>query len=562
MRNKIFKSIFATIIIVLVASFSIIFVSSYNYYSEKAESELTKEGKFLAAGYEEYGAEIFRIMDNVGTRVTHIDKDGVVLYDSASSGEIGNHVDREEISEAFLTGEGYSERYSETISKNTSYYAKRASDGTVIRVAATSYSAFTMLADILAPAMILVVAVTVLGFFIASHVSKSIVRPINDIDPEHPESAFVYDELKPIISKLSSQNYKVSKQMTLLRQREREFNSITFNMSEGMIVINSRAAILSCNKSAKEIFDVRSDVPRSVLLLDSESGFRDAISAALSGKNGYYSMRRGDKFYSLLATPVLHDMNVEGAVIVILDVTEKEEREALRREFTSNVSHELKTPLTSISGFAEIIRTGMAEGDEARHFADNIHKESSRLISLVGDIIKLSRLDGGEIPYDDEPIDLFKLSEEVISRLSSVAERAEISLHLYGAPAFIKGNATSAEEMIYNLCDNAIKYNRPNGKVEVTVFCEGDESCVCVKDDGIGIPQDKQDRVFERFYRVDKSHSKEIGGTGLGLSIVKHAAAYHKANIELESLEGVGTSITIRFPAMDLEGIGSTPCEI
>ena len=548
MRNKIFKSIFATVLIVLVASFSIILASSYSYYSEKADAELVREGKYVVSGYNEYGAEIFRTISEVGTRVTHVGADGTVLYDSVYGSEIGNHIDREEIEEAFSTGEGFAMRYSETISENTSYYAGMAGDGTVVRVAVPSYSVWSMLAEILAPAMLLAFFAAIIGFFVASRISKSIVKPINEIDPEHPEANFVYDELKPIIKKLSSQNYKVSRQMALLRQRESEFDSITRNMSEGMILINSRGNLLSCNNSAKNIFGVRGALPRSVLMLDNTAEFRNSISAALSGRNEYVSVRRGDRIYNIIATPVMNEKNIEGAVLVIIDVTEREEREALRREFTSNVSHELKTPLTSISGFAEIIRTGMAEGDEARHFADNIHKESSRLISLVGDIIKLSRLDGGEIPYDDEPVELYRTSNDVVSRLAPIAEGAEVTLNLEGEEMRIEGNSTAIEEMIYNLCDNAIKYNRRGGSVTVRVFSDGKSAVISVSDTGIGIPKDKQERVFERFYRVDKSHSKAIGGTGLGLSIVKHAAAYHGATIELDSTEGVGTTVTFKFP--------------
>lgn len=548
MRNKIFKSIFATVLTVLVASFVIILASSYSYYSEKADAELVREGKFAASGYNEYGSEIFEIMKEAGTRVTHIGADGAVLYDSHYGLEIGNHIDREEIGEAFTSGEGFAVRYSETVADNMSYYATLTDDGTVIRVASSSYSVWSMVAEILTPAMLLAFFAALVGFFVASHISKSIVKPINEIDPEHPEENFVYEELKPIISKLSSQNHKVARQMALLRQRESEFNSITKNMREGMIVINSRGAVLSCNNSAKSIFGVGKNTPTSVLMIDNSPEFRDSISSALSGENDYMHMRRGDKLYSLISTPVINDKNVEGAVLIILDVTEREEREALRREFTSNVSHELKTPLTSISGFAEIIRTGMAEGDEARHFADNIHKESSRLISLVGDIIKLSRLDGGEIPYDDEPVDLYRVCEDVLNRLSSIAEKAEVKTELVGGECLVSGNSTAIEEMIYNLSDNAIKYNRRGGSVTVSVFCDGDGASVSVSDTGIGIPKDKVDRVFERFYRVDKSHSKEIGGTGLGLSIVKHAAAYHKAQLSLESTEGVGTTVTVKFP--------------
>lgn len=415
----------------------------------------------------------------------------------------------------------------------------------------SDFNAWEMVAGILSPTIILFFVVLGIAVVVASRISKSIVQPINEIDPEHPEQSCVYEELRPIMEKLSSQKYKVSRQMTLMRQRESEFNSITFNMSEGIVVINSRAAILSCNRSAKQIFGVRGEPPKSVLMLNEAASFREAVSAALSGKNGYDSIRKGEKYYSIFVTPVMHEKNVEGAVIVIVDVTEKEQREALRREFTSNISHELKTPLTSISGFAEIIKSGIAEGEEARHFAENIHKEASRLISLVGDIIRLSQLDGGEIPYDEEKIDLLQVCEDVVERLHSVAERSEVTLTVDGQNALVSGNLTAIEEMVYNLVDNGIKYNRKCGFVKISVADNAGEPTVSVADNGIGIPQDKQDRVFERFYRVDKSHSKEIGGTGLGLSIVKHAAAYHKAKISLESEEGEGTQITVTFPSAE-----------
>ena len=418
----------------------------------------------------------------------------------------------------------------------------------VSRVPGVDYDVFDLLAETAAPIVALVAGMAIVAFIFASRMSKSLVKPINEIDPEHPEDAGAYDELKPIIDKLASQNYKISRQMDTLKKRESEFNSITFNMSEGLVVINSRATVLSCNRSAKEIFDLDGEVPKNVVFLNDSPTFRAAIAAALSGKNGYDSIRKGEKYYSLFATPVLHEKHVEGAVIVIIDVTEKEERETLRREFTSNISHELKTPLTSISGFAELIKSGLATEEDTVHFAENIHKEASRLISLVGDIIRLSQLDGGEIPYDEEAVDLYEVAREVADRLEGVAKRAEVSLAAEGEKTAVAGNYTIIEEIIYNLCDNAIKYNRKGGYVKVRVFSDGKERCVSVEDNGIGIPQDKRDRVFERFYRVDKSHSKAIGGTGLGLSIVKHAAAYHKATISLDSKEGEGTTVTVRFP--------------
>ncbi len=396
---------------------------------------------------------------------------------------------------------------------------------------------FALLIPIFAAALVLT----------AQIISSSAVRPIKGIDPNRPEALLVYDELRPILGKLSAQNYRLARQMDELKLRENEFASITANMSEGILVINSNTNILSCNDGARQIFGIDGELPRSVLALDGSDGFRDAVSAALSGKNGYHEISRGEKHYSVITTSVLGDGSVDGAIIVIVDDTEKEHREKLRREFTSNISHELKTPLTSISGFAELIRCGMAEGEEAKHFADNIYREAQRLITLVGDIIRLTQLDGREMPYDGD-IDLYEVAEEVQERLSNVAARAGIELRLEGEHAAVQGNRQTLEEIIYNLCDNGIKYNNEGGFVLVRVWRDGAETKVSVKDNGIGIPKDKQDRVFERFYRVDKSHSKKIGGTGLGLSIVKHAAAYHKAAISLSSEEGAGTEITVAFP--------------
>ena len=400
--------------------------------------------------------------------------------------------------------------------------------------------------EIILFAFIFILADLLLAFCLAWILSSAIVKPITAIDPRTFSGEVVYRELAPIVSRLSAQNTRVSKQKNELTMRENEFNSITHYMSEGMLVINTRAEILSANRSARDIFGVKK-VPKSLLMIDNSEGFREAISAALSGKNGYYSFVRGERYYSLIATPVSHGNLLEGAVIVVLDVTEKEEREALRREFTSNISHELKTPLTSISGFAELISSGLAEGEDARRFAGNIHKEASRLITLVGDIIRLSQLDGGEIPYDEEPIDLLAVCTEVSERLAPVAEKAGITLSLEGEAVSVAGNYTAIEEIVYNLVDNGIKYNKPGGYVKMSVFIDSAEACIRVSDNGIGIPKDKEDRVFERFYRVDKSHSRAIGGTGLGLSIVKHAVAYHKAKIKLKSEEGVGTEITVRF---------------
>lgn len=551
MTGKIFKSIFISSMAVMIAALTVVFFVYYHYYDQQMKDELKREADYVKAGVELSGEDYLINAVEEDLRISWISSDGEVLFDSHlgedTVGDMENHLERDEIKAALEHGEGYSVRYSDTVSSRTLYYATRLSGGSVIRVSTEYVTALAMITDILSPALVLFVLVSILAFVVAKSLARSIVRPINEIDPENPDETKVYDELKPVMNKLSSQSYKITKQMSELKMKENEFNSITSNMSAGMIVINSKTAILSCNNSAKEILGVSGDMPRGILSLNNSSSFREAIISALYGKNGYDTLTKGDKHYSVLVTPIFDGENVDGAVVAMLDDTEKEQREALRREFTSNVSHELKTPLTSISGFAELIRCGMADMEEAQHFAATIHKEATRLIALVGDIIRLTQLDGGEIPYDGE-IDLFAVAEDVVERLSPVAERSEVSLSLEGDRTRVLGTYQILEEVIYNLTDNAIKYNVKDGYVKITVGCDDGVPFVTVKDSGIGIPKDKQDRVFERFYRVDKSHSREIGGTGLGLSIVKHAVAYHKGKISLASTENVGTEITVEFP--------------
>ena len=388
-------------------------------------------------------------------------------------------------------------------------------------------------------------AVIAVGAVFAYFISESIVKPIENMD-FGGRSSNEYPELEHIVKFMQEQRRRIRDQREESIAKQTEFETITKNMSEGMIIIDNHADIMFFNNFAAEILNIHLEAPRSIIGLNDSITFRTAILNALHGKNGYDVIRTKEIYYSVLATPVFHDEIMYGAVIFILDETEKESREKLRREFTSNVSHELKTPLTSILGFAELIKDGMATGEDARHFADNIHKEANRLITLVGDIIKLSRLDDGEISYDNEKINLMNIVTSVSERLSSLAEKNGVSISVDGETVYISGNSGILEEMVYNLCDNAIKYNRRGGKVIITV---GGGECpfVCVEDNGIGIPTDYQERVFERFYRVDKSHSKEIGGTGLGLSIVKRGALYHKAHIDLESHENKGTKIKIIF---------------
>ena len=553
MTRKIFTSIFVSSIAVFILALALALIYAYGYYDSEVKHELTREADYIKKGIETFGENYVDLVNDGEVRITRIGYDGRVFFDSDldddATSSLGNHLDREEVREAISDGEGFAVRRSDTFSVRTVYYAVLLPDGSVLRVSSEYRTAAAMLADFLGTSLIMFVVLALAVFFVARGLSSSIVKPINEIDPDHPEDAEVYDELKPVLNKLIYQNRKIAKQMEELRIKQNEFASITSNMSEGMIVINSKTMILSCNDSARAVLCGNGDVPRSILGLNTSDSFRDAIVSALGGKNGYDELTLGEKHYGITVTPVFHDGAVEGAVLLVVDDTEKEMREALRREFTSNVSHELKTPLTSISGFAELIKCGMADGEEAQRFAENIHTEASRLITLVGDIIRLTRLDGGEIPFDGE-IDLLGVAEDVKTRLENLAGKAGITITVSGTNEKVLGTEEILDQIIYNLADNAIKYNNPGGRVEITVGSSRDKAFVAVKDNGIGIPADKQDRVFERFYRVDKSHSKKIGGTGLGLSIVKHAVAYHKAELSLSSEEGRGTEVIVSFKKM------------
>ena len=535
---------------VLFLSVSLVFGVSYARYEDEVRSELRREGEYIAACYQIYGDYLSGATD--GLRITHISGAGEVIFDShvgENLPETENHMEREEVREALSSGEGEAVRYSSTLAETTVYYAMRLDDGTVIRVSTASHSALYLTLDFISPFILVLLLIILVAFIVAKKLSSSIVRPINEIDLKHPEKTQVYEELKPITKRLADQNYKIARQIGELKMRANEFSSITSNMNEGLVLINSKTMILFSNESADRFFGIDKEGNRSLLSLDSSEPLRDAVRSALSGKNGYYELNKNDKHYSVIVTPVKTDGITEGAVIVIIDDTEKEERDVLRREFTSNVSHELKTPLTSISGFAELIKDGLAEGEDAVRFAENIHKESQRLIDLVGDIIRLTQLDGGEIPYDGV-VDLSRVCTEACDRLSNIAERSSVLFRLDLKEAYVDGNLRILGEIVYNLVDNAIKYNRPGGFVAVSCYTSADGAILVVQDNGIGIPKEKQDRVFERFYRVDKSHSKEIGGTGLGLSIVKHAVAYHKAKISLDSEENVGTKVEINFQKM------------
>ncbi len=548
MTKRIFRSIFFVSALTMAVCVILIMAIMQLYFEKQIKTELNAEVHFVCQGIETSGKAYF---DDIHThnRVTWIAADGSVIFDSdADESTLENHSNREEFIEAIKNGSGFSERYSATLAEKTVNYALRVADGTVVRVSSNQYTVWVILAEMVYPLIIIVAAIIILSVILSKTLAKKIVKPINDINPESPDIDKEYSELSPLLHKIKRQNNLISLQMSDLKRRQEEFRAITENMSEGFLIIDANKEVLSYNSSALKLLTTDGTASGNLISqLTKSKPFKTVIEKALGGKHAEEIMENNLKVYQIIANPVNIEGQHGGAVLVILDITEKEQRESMRREFTSNVSHELKTPLTSIYGISEIMKNGIVKPEDIPTFAGNIHEESGRLISLVNDIIKISQLDENSLSAEKQPIDLYASAKTVVSRLKSVAAKRNIALSVSGTSAQIDGIPAIIEEMIYNLCDNAIKYNKDDGQVNITVTVKKGHPQISVKDTGIGIAKEHIDRVFERFYCVDKSHSKSIGGTGLGLSIVKHGANYHNAKIKIESELGKGTEITVIF---------------
>ncbi len=547
MTSRIFRSVFFTSVLTLLASLVLVLGVLFGAFENQIEKELKSEAGYIAYTIENGDMDFFNRFSDSDKRVTLIDSNGEVIADTeADAGKMDNHSDREEVKEALKDGSGTKVRYSKTLTEKTVYYARKLSNGTVLRVSTTQYTIITIVLGLLQPLIFVLVIAMALSLFLSSRVSKRLVKPINSIDLDNPENCDTYDELSPLLHKIINQNRTIAGQIEKARQVQEEFRLITENMSEGFLVIDKSAKILSYNSAALKLLDAEK-AEDNVLTLNRTSGFIDTVTTALDGRRAENAMLHGDRTYNLIANPVFNSGEVIGAVIVIIDVTETAKREAMRREFTANVSHELKTPLTSISGFAELMKAGGIPEETVVDFSTSIYTEAQRLITLVTDIIKISELDEKSDRHDWEKVNLYELSQDVIKRLKISAEKKNVSFTLNGGDAEVYGVRQILDEMVYNLCDNAIKYNREGGRVSVSVKDGDKEATLSVSDTGIGIPQTQQSRIFERFYRVDKSRSKAEGGTGLGLSIVKHGAIYHNAEISVESEIGKGTKMTISF---------------
>ena len=554
MTRKIFQSMIAVVVSVLLLSLALITGVLYEHFESAMLDQMRTTASFVEQGVKEDGMKYLDEMSSSQCRITWIEADGTVKFDNRSDpSTMENHADRAEVKEALENESGTSIRRSSTLSEHTLYYAKRMQDGTVLRLAMSQRSVLFLMGGMISPVVFIFLAACALAGVLSYRVSKKIVKPLGSIDLQHPEQVETYDELSPFLQRIAAQNREIRSQMEEIRKQQQEFSMITENMSEGLFVVDRNYQILSYNRSAVRIFGMAPEsVPENLLAVNRSEGFRSVVDSALKGRHAQENLELDGRVYQIIASPVCQQedaLDLVGAVILTLDVTEKEAQEQYRREFTANVSHELKTPLTSISGIAEIIRNGIVRPEDIPHFAGKIYDESQRLITLIGDIIKLSRLDENQVPRERESVDLLETARDVVQQLASVARKNGVTLVTNGSHGVVNGVRQVLGEMVYNLCENAVKYNRPGGRVWVDVRQAADHVELCVKDTGIGIPAAEQGRIFERFYRVDKSHSKAVGGTGLGLSIVKHGAALHHAAIHVDSEPGEGTAITLTFPA-------------
>ncbi|WP_369296948.1 ATP-binding protein [uncultured Neglectibacter sp.] len=522
----------------------------YDYFSAVGQTQLHAQIDFAAQGVSKEGIGYFDGLEPQNCRITWIGTDGSVLYDSISDVDnMENHFEREEVKEALAEGYGESSRYSSTLTERYLYSAKRLPDGTVIRLSITQNSLVILTLGMLQPICIIFVAAVVLSAFLASRLSKKIVEPLNGLDLDKPLNNDGYDELSPLLRRIDTQQQQIKRQKEELKRKQSEFEAVTGGMAEGIILLNRKGTVLSINPAASKLFDTDSfAVGNSILSVNRSLALTELLHKAEDGKHAESIMGFGNGKYQVAASPVMSNNEVIGTVVLLLDVTEKEKAEQMRREFTANVSHELKSPLHTISGCAELLANGMVKQEDITDFSKRIYTEAGRMIRLVEDIIKLSHLDEGADDMSREQADLFLLADHVVTALLPEAEKAGVKIGLSGESAVLCGIPQMLDSIVYNLCDNAIKYNRKGGSVSVTVKNEDGFAVLSVVDTGIGIPKEHQERIFERFYRVDKSHSKEIGGTGLGLSIVKHAARLHNAEIDLQSVVNSGTAVTVKFP--------------
>ena len=545
MTKKIFRSTLFVAAVVLLCSLALIMGVLYDYFDDVQLDQLRDELRIAAVGTELQGSEFLAALDARDYRLTWVAADGTVLYDTtADAAAMENHADREEIRQALETGSGSATRHSATLLEHTAYEAVRLSDGSVLRISRDERTVLILVVGMLHPVIVVAVIAIILSAVLAHRMSRRIVEPLNGLDLEHPLENDVYEEISPLLRRINQQHLQITSQLRTLKQKTDEFDQITGNMLEGLVLLSSDGVILSINPTAKSLFGAEDDcVGRSFLTVDRSPEMGAAVRDALDTGRGTVRAQRAGREYQFDLTRIESDGKVLGAVVLAFDVTEAWNAERNRREFTANVSHELKTPLQSIMGSAELLENGLVKPEDNARFLGHIRQEAARLLSLVEDIIRLSQLDEG-VRLPMEEVDLLPLAREVAGVLQNAAQAKGVTVEIRGEGGRISGVRRLLYEIVYNLCDNAIKYNVPGGSVWITV----EEKTLQVSDTGIGIPPEHHSRIFERFYRVDKSHSKASGGTGLGLSIVKHAVQHLGGRLELESAPGEGTTVTVTFP--------------
>lgn len=550
MTKRIFRSILLVAAAILAACFLLIMGVLHGYFTNLYEAQLRTQTSLIAHAVEREGESYFEALDSKDLRITWISPDGTVLYDTGShAADMENHADREEFMEARDTGTGESARYSATLTERMLYCAKRLPDGSVVRASSTQSTILTLVMGMLQPILLVLILAVALSALLASRLSKRIVKPLNELDLDAPLENDAYEELSPLLTRIEHQHRQIEFQLSELRRRQEEWDAVAGSMNEGIVLLNRNNVILSINNSALRLLAAdRSCVGRPFLTACRRLDIQGLLDRPDQGEKAELVTELDGREYQVNASPVMSGDGIQGTALLFFDVTEKARAEQLRREFTANVSHELKTPLHTISGSAEILKNGLVAPEDAGRFIGRIYTESQRMIALVDDIIRLSKLDEGAVDAPRETICLKAVAEDAAKRLEPQAAANHVTLTVSGDAGEISGIPPLVAELVYNLCDNAVKYNRKDGEVVVHVADAPGEAVLTVSDTGIGIPAEAQDRVFERFYRVDKSHSKEIGGTGLGLSIVKHVARMHNARLTLRSTPGDGTAITVGFP--------------
>ena len=549
MTKRIFRATLLVGVAVLIASLTLVMGALYSYFGRVQESQLRDELSLAVVGVEQNGTDYLRKLESDQYRITWLRADGAVLYDTQADAEsMENHAQRQEVQQALATGEGESSRYSDTLLQKTVYYAKRLPDGTVLRLSAIRVTTGVLVLNMLQPILLVLAAALILSGVLASRLARRITEPLNRLDLEHPLENDTYEELAPLLRRMEHQRRQIDRQMDELRRRSEEFEQITGSMNEGLVLLDEAGVILSINPAARRLLDAAENcVGQDLLTVDRDVALSDALRQAAEQGHSEFRGQRNGREYQFDVTRIQSEGRTAGTVLLVFDVTERAFAERNRREFTANVSHELKTPLQGIIGSAELLENGLVKQEDVPRFIGHIRSEAQRLVTLIGDIIRLSQLDEGE-PMPAEPVELLALAREAAESLQSAAAARNVTITVEGEPVELTGVRRLLYEIVFNLCDNAIKYNTDGGRVQVTVTKENETAAVTVRDTGIGIPPDQQDRVFERFYRVDKSHSKASGGTGLGLSIVKHAVQYHHGAIHLQSEVGKGTEIHVTFP--------------